>query len=449
MTAKSFLLIRGELVQQTAANFGGNGESDWVDHVLCRDGQDRYTLRGETLAGALAATARRMFKDLPKQIGDGGNKQPSVWRVFTSHPEHVQNATIRQNVRIDNQTGAAADGALFDMETLPQQTRWPFILEIDRARAGKEAETVIKVTLHALAAWEKGRCWLGRSVARGTGWFKLEEIHVAEVGWEEWPDSSVDDIAQCFDKKFKNTAQKLADVLRLYPAQADGGWSWLEYRLTLTVGEAKNGYGMGLLSVGGHSGDVLSLDIENDLIDNKRLLLPEAGLNKNVTQTWIADQTFAFERINGIVKPYIPGSSIRGVLRHAAEWWAQKHGIPLADLENVFGNMTDKPKSGALLIQDAHLLKEDWQAVLLKMHAEDEFAGGVYESALFDRLALVKATLETRLVLEAKTTEIAKLEKALYPAFELAQLGFIGLGGQAARGFGQVQWHIEKIEEGQ
>jgi len=458
MTAKPFVLIRGELVQISAASFGGNGESDWVDHAVCQDGQQRYTLRGETLAGALAATARRLVNTLPPQIGDGGAKQPSVWRTFTSHPIGNPATAVRQNVRIDKQTGAAADGALFDMETLPSETRWPFVLEIDVARAGGNAGQVMAATLHALKAWQQGYCWLGRSVARGTGWFCLENTRVAEVGWDVWPDSRLGDIgkvAAFFDGQLHAKSTELTEACLAHPLTAAGGWSKQAYQLTLTVGETADGYGLGWLSVGGHSGDVLALDIHNDLIDHEHLLMPQAPLDEAVTKTWVADHAFCFERSNGNVHPYIPGSSLRGVLRHAAEWWANKHNQPLSVLEQLFGATDGNSQAAALLVSDAHLVANGaWQAALLKMHAEDEFAGGVYASALFDRLGLVNAQFTARLVLEAKTetqqeppqANMAQLTQALQPALELARLGWVGLGGQAARGFGQVQWHIQPLD---
>lgn len=443
MPAKPFLLVRGELVQQSAASFGGNGDSDWVDHVLCRDGKQRCTLRGESLAGALTATARRLFKHLPEQIGDKNLKQPSVWRLFTSHPVEETDGEVRQNVRIHPQTGAAAAGALFDMETLPPNTRWPFLLEIDLARAGRNAETVVAVTLHALIAWTRGYCWLGRSVARGTGWFELQDVNVAEADWTQWPNSGIKDVWAYFDDTFKSQPLD-AYVRTCCTQQPDGDWTWKAYRLKLGVrAPDKDDYGVDFVSAGGHSGSALLLDIHDDLYERKKLRLPGSSLKSDAIKNWVSDQTFAYTRLNGNIEPYLPGSSLRGVLRHAAEWWARKHGLNPAPLIQLFGDMAGKPKAGALLVGDARFAGEDCQALLLKMHAEDEFAGGVYEDALFDRLVLVRAKFEARLVIEARKAEMACLEQALKPVFKLAEHGFIGLGGQAWRGMGHLQWAIQ------
>jgi CRISPR/Cas system CSM-associated protein Csm3 (group 7 of RAMP superfamily) len=489
MDRTDFLLIRGELLQQTAASFGGNGEPDWVDHVLCRDGLGRYTLRGECLAGALAATARRLYKDIPKEIGDISLKQPSVWRLFTSHPIEPGESSVRQNVRIHAETGAAAKGALFDAETLPPGTRWPFVLEIDLTRCEKNKEQILSVTIQALKAWTEGYCWLGRSVARGTGWFTLKKVEVAEVGWDIWPNSSFDDIGKFFEEKLNKKTQSLLKYIEnIEWVKPDGEWEWCEYQLTLTVAAPKpddeNSYGMDLLSVGGHSGDALLLDIQVDLMTPKHLLMPQTTLKNDVTNKWIADHVFAYTRCGKEVKPYIPGSSIRGVLRHAAEWWANQHGNKddLKLLDDLFGTMDarsnqegwlkeegaaadaeqvsdnsaanakpgnkPKAKAAALLISDARLADNEWQAVLLKMHAEDEFAGGVYKGALFDRVALIQAQFSTRFVIEAKKCDMPALQQALKPAFALAEKGFVGLGGMAWRGFGHLHWQIKPLIKG-
>jgi CRISPR/Cas system CSM-associated protein Csm3 (group 7 of RAMP superfamily) len=439
---KPWLLIRGELVQQTDATFGGNGESVWVDHVLCQDGLARYTLRGTTLAGALLATAKKLFTDVPSTIGgDASHKQPSVWRVFTSHPTTPKNTSLRQNVCIDDETGAAKDGALFDSEVLARGTRWSFVLELDLQRAGDDAERIKAMTLQSLQHWQQGYCWLGRSVARGTGWFTLENVQLAEASWDDWPNSNKDVIASIFSN---------AITLAKYPYtpfQKTGAWCWQTYQLCLSI--APDDYGMDFLAVGGHEGDALLLNVQDDLVDKNRLLSP----TDLTTKDWIADQVFAYSRDeHNNLSPYIAGSALRGVLRHAAQWWANKHGLDLAVLEKLFGKLEgDQATASALLVSDAHLLtpQADWQAVLLKMHAEDEFAGGVYSSSLFDRLALSQGSFTATLIIEAKKADLEKFKHALNPALELARQGFLGLGGSAWRGFGHLHWQIEEVNHEQ
>lgn len=435
---KPFLLIKGELVQKTAGSFGGNGDSTWVDHVLCRDGQNRCTLRGETLSGALLATARKLFTDIPKEISHRDLKNPSVWRVFTSHPLlETENTAVRQNVCINSETGAAKDGALFDSETLARGTTWSFFLEIDLQRA-ENPEQVKAVTFHALQQWMDGYCWLGRSVARGTGWFELQNVKTAEVGWDIYPNSELKEV----DDILFAPAQSL-QTTRL--AQPDSSWRRKHYEIRLNVAPEADAYGIDFLSVGGHSGDALLLDAKKDL--NGKLLSPQATLKH---QDIYADSVFSYSRNENGIEPYIAGSALRGVLRHAAEWWANKQEFDLEhlkSLDQLFGNFETEHKAGAMLISDAYLSNPHWQAVLIKMHAEDEFAGGVYSSSLFDKLVLSQASFTATFVIEAESeAELDKLTDALQPALKLAEQGFLGLGGGAWRGFGHLCWQITEVK---
>ncbi len=156
MSRQRYLFL-GTLLQESSANFGGRDDDEnWVDAPLCLDGKGRYTLRGEGQAGALLAMARKLFKDIPADyLGGCTARTPSVWRTYTSHPEQDDKslAELRQCVRIDAQTGAADDGALFDLETLPRGVSWPFLLELDlSAVSATQKQRILAITVRALQA---------------------------------------------------------------------------------------------------------------------------------------------------------------------------------------------------------------------------------------------------------------------------------------------------------
>ena len=203
------LLIRGELVQQTAFSNGGNDAQSSLDMPLARDGQGRFTLRGSSLAGAFIATARELFDDLPEEISEGtpteqltkqaGKKveelprmKESVWIFHHAHPLETRNPEIRDQVAISQKTGAARHTAKFDLEVLPAGTRWGFLLEVDRYRAASGRAATI--AWHVAQAWRQ-RCWLGREVARGLGWMKLENLRCIELDASQvhlWPDAGLE-----------------------------------------------------------------------------------------------------------------------------------------------------------------------------------------------------------------------------------------------------------------
>ncbi len=92
-------IFTGHLVQDSALSVGGNAKGGGtVDDPLCREGKNSFTLRGTTLAGALLATARKLYEHLPAKISAASapyhepKKIPprSVWQFFSSHPEEAE-----------------------------------------------------------------------------------------------------------------------------------------------------------------------------------------------------------------------------------------------------------------------------------------------------------------------------------------------------------------------
>ena len=144
-------LFHGTLVQKTAFSIGGNNPNEMVDSPICRDGNGRFVIRGSGLAGAMIATARGLYKDLDAQISeDTPSKQytqytwekqqksagvkdedftmleNSIWHFHHSHPINDPELEIRDGVGILQATGAAAEGAKYDLEVIPMGTKWVF-----------------------------------------------------------------------------------------------------------------------------------------------------------------------------------------------------------------------------------------------------------------------------------------------------------------------------------
>ena len=105
-------------------------------------------------------------------------------------------------------------------------------------------------------------------------------------------------------------------------------------------------------------------------------------------------------------------------------------------------------RSGRLLVRDA-LPAEGTSPRLawLQQHAEDEFTGGVFGSAMFDRVAVMSGRFETRLVIEARSMEeLQPLCETLAPGLSLASAGFVPLGGGKWRGLGWVDWKWSRLQ---
>jgi hypothetical protein len=84
-------LFVGTLVQESALSVGGNQRHGGFDDVLCRDGRNRPTLRGEGLAGALLRTARTLYQesdlaDITADKAGGTDRNGSLWAFGNAHP---------------------------------------------------------------------------------------------------------------------------------------------------------------------------------------------------------------------------------------------------------------------------------------------------------------------------------------------------------------------------
>ncbi len=439
MTKAYRTLFAGTLVQESFLSLGGT-DDPWttVDSPFCRDGLGRPTLRGSAIAGALVATLRRLRGTVPAEVsGAVAGRFPSVWRTFHSHPDKEAFA-LRQHVAIDFETGAAAEKALYNVETLPPGTRWPFLLEVNTHRF----EEGRCLALEALAEWQCGRCWMGREVARGLGWLRLEELTEYALTDEHvdlWPNAYFDgDDWHSYLHKMHKTFGSITSITVPQPKSPSPARHILDLSGTLIVGEREgDGYGLDSLSIGGHAADDLALAWDT------RFLAPEGEHSPG--ERFDPDRGIAMlrEPDGEGWKPYIPGSSLRGSLRHALRrWMRQAHG-DVGMVDKVFGTTEN---SARLLIRDLLPLEnEEFRLAWLQQHAEDEFAGATFGSHLFNRVAVMQGAFSWRMVLEADSAEELRryYECALRPLFDLAEDGQIGLGGGQWRSHGWVRWTFD------
>lgn len=452
-------LFIGELVQESFLSLGGTDDPlTSVDSPFCRDGAGRPVLRGTSLAGALVATLRRALGDADNKkkkvkewiSGSEKGKHPSVWLFFNSHSKE-RAWGYRQHVAINAKTGAAEEKMLFNVETLPPGTSWSFLLEVVSHTYFDAAELAQQALLH----WTKGRCLLGREVARGMGWMRLQNLeryNLTTAHIDHWPNAEKsEDYTAYIRETFKDCRQKIDSENRL-PLPG-----WQEYALTLCAGERDEGYGIDSLSIGGYASEELTLTW-----DATSFLAPDGMAQTAVQGTFDPDFAVVTLLQNGKCVPYIPGSSLRGPLRHALQrqFKAKASGedkdatalvIEAKNNENrkkdtalvqsLFGSVDESAK---LLIQDALFVAgEQLQYAWLQQHAEDEFAGSVYGSGKFDRMAVMQGKFSCRIVLE----DVAKEEKEAFEAMlKLASTGQIGIGGGQWRGHGWLKWEWQRIE---
>lgn len=396
------------------------------------------TLAGTGLKGAAVAMARRFFDPLPRSISEDPDRaaayRRSAWEFANATPEaQPQMLSLRAGVGICYKTGARAKGVLYDREILPSATRWPVIFRVDWSQASspEEAEGILGYVLSQ--HWAQGRCWLGGGVARGLGWCHLENLKAYRLNsdaYETWVQSGRDTLPE-----------PLPAIPIVEPTRS---WSFHTLNLKLSFGEyqpdGESCWGLDMLAIAPHA--------------TQRALQP-LGDGLWAKPSWTSGSQDAPEQLQTDralimdgVRPLMPGSSLRGAMRHAFTRTRNASGENLQDPHSVQGAVEDAggeifgttSKSSRILMRDGRA-GEGWAAARLHMHAEDEFSAGSYESSKRDAVRLLRAEFPMQIVVEGPDSDsVEVLTREIDSLVALGELGHLPVGGDKTRGAGWDQW---------
>jgi CRISPR/Cas system CSM-associated protein Csm3 (group 7 of RAMP superfamily) len=432
-------LFSATLVQDSALSVSGIDRESVADRSFALvDGVP--TLAGGGLKGAAVAMARRFFEPLPRSVSEDQGRESgfrrSAWEFTNAAPQEPNVVlALRAGVGIRQKTGARAGGVLYDREVVPAGTRWDLDCRVDWSHAGDEgavAEGILGYVL--MQHWSPGRCWLGGDVARGLGWCHLEGVRAWRLDGDE------------YDRWVQSGRKDLPSPLRSVPvAKPTRSWCFRTLDLKLTFGEYRPmadepAWGLDMFAIGPHdveraiqaTGDGIwarpswaaMSDPTPDALATDRALLTKAG------------------------RPLLPGSSLRGPLRHAFSRAKTAAGQPVQDPHPVQGNVdpggqifSTVAKSSRVLIRDGRA-EEGWAAARLHMHAEDEFSAGSYGSAKRDAVRVLRGAFPMRIVVEGPdASTVDQLVAEIESLVALGALGHLPVGGHKTRGAGWGRWH--------
>ncbi len=434
-------LFTAMLVQDSALSVSGVDRESSADQPFALvDGVP--TLAGRGLKGAAVAMARRFFDPLPRSVSEDAGRttayRRSAWELANAIPESFEaSPRIRAGVGIRHKTGARAGGVLYDREVVPAGTRWPLAFRIDWSLAEAEAIEAEGILGYVLKRhWSAGRCWLGGGVARGLGWCHIENLRAYRLdpdSYERWVQSGR-----------KTLPEALSEVPVVEPTRS---WCFRTLDLKLSFGEYRpsgeeSAWGLDMLAIGPH--------------DTERATQPTgdgawarpswASASDSTPDGLSTDRAIVMDR----GRPLLPGSSVRGPLRHAFSRTKTAAGHAVQDPHPVQGKVSeDDPggkvfgtvaRSSRVLIRDGRA-EEGWAAARLHMHAEDEFSAGSYGSAKRDAVRVLRGTFPIRIVVEGP--DAASVEPPIEEIDRLVALGELGhlpLGGHKTRGAGWGSW---------
>ena len=175
------LYARGEWKLDSVAHFGGD-ETGAADMCLVRDADGRPFIPAATIAGAARSfLARQSLRWADYQEGQeketaslkrlfgGAGKEDTMSALIVADAACEQAATsTRDGVRVDTETGSAADKAKFDVEVVERGTAFDLRLECV-IRHGDDDGELQKLFLALLDGFQKGNVRLGARTRRGYG----------------------------------------------------------------------------------------------------------------------------------------------------------------------------------------------------------------------------------------------------------------------------------------
>lgn len=418
----------------------GSGEVDPIlDQPIARDAWGIWRIPGSSLAGALRALCASLDKKLnknlaPQLFGEQIANESSaslVWCPdallldYDHQPaafkkqggEEVQiplEPFIRDHVKLDLERDSAADGGKFDAEIVPAGARFLAEFRLDAWDCQKSPLTdeqkacFDELCAHVLA----GNLELGGQTSNGYGRYKVIDHSYRELDllkpedMQIWLNTGYGDLPE----KDVAHARKLPE-----PVPLDG-----EKRL----------YG----------------DISLPLVCDEPILIGGGSPMPGDGREADADILFALSPwLNYEAKELqwrwaIPGSSLKGVFRHAVYNILRDLGLSEYDakehLKNLFGHEKDGGQCGKLRFEDC-LLADNHPGAIIQHVSIDRFTGGAVKGALFNEEPLWQPGLKLRPRLHVAGADAKEAALVFHALLDLSA-GLLSVGNGANRGNGRL-----------
>ena len=434
-------LFTATLVQDSALSVSGVDRESSVDQPFSLvDGVP--ALAGRGLKGAAVAMARRFFEPLPRSISEDAGRglayRRSAWEFANATPVRAgTRPRIRAGVGIRHKTGARAGGVLYDREVISAATRWPLVFRVDWSHAEGEAVEAEGILGYLLERhWSAGRCWLGGGAARGLGWCHIEDLLAFRLD------------AEAYERWVESGRVELPEALSKVPVvEPTRSWCFRTLDIDLVFGEyqpEENGpaWGLDMLAVGPHDAERTT-----QVTGGGTWARPSwANPADPVPDALSTDRAILMDGD----RPLLPGSSVRGPMRHAFSRAKTAAGQIVQDPHLVQGGVGEEDaggqmfgtvaRSSRILIRDS-LAEGDWAAARLHMHAEDEFSAGSYGSAKRDAVRVLRGVFPIRIVVEGPDNQVVDpLVAEINRVVALGELGHLPVGGHKTRGAGWGRW---------
>ena len=397
---------------ETVAHFGGD-ESGVADMCLLRDAEGNPFIPGSSIVGvvrSLLAQQSQPWNDYKeeketqalKDFFGGADTDDTMSVLIVADASCVSKQTmvsIRDGVRVNAQSGSAADKAKFDVEVLERGTEFEVSLECV-IRHGDNQSQFEELFFALLHMFKQGEVRLGARTRRGYGRGKVASWEIRDL---EMSDSQ-DVVAWLTGDPWSRPKQSLAQVTVL-----------TDHRCYLRIDAYFNLHTS--LLIRGVSADPEAPDMVH---------LRSAGA------------------------PVVPGTSFAGAFRHRATLIANTLGWHDGLVDEMFGPVHEQQSAnqhGELWASRVWIeeqlvenVEERWQDRV----AIDRFTGGSLQSALFNEKPVYPISMvekpppNLRLVLTLEEPEAAEIGLLLLTLRDFWH-GDAPLGGETSGGRGTLK----------
>ncbi len=382
--------ITGKLILQSPLLIGdGAGETfdNFTDIHTLKNQDGRPFIPGTSICGVL----REEFKSceiFEKLFGDANNFQSAIQ---IEDVELDGKIILRDGVKIDSLTGTGEGGAKYDYEAVERGAHGNINILINlRGKYLAELEKFKNTVAEILSKLERG-IKIGALTAKGFGSAKVENLDAEFYDFRK----KIDVVAWLTDKPANE---------KIFPA--------------------KN-----------ISADVKTFIVDADFKFNSSFIVRSYKLSAADFENKIS--AVSLKSLENFV---IPGTSLKGIFRHRAEYIFKKLNLDEKFLKKLMGCADDEKIKSRFIVSESYIENKNLVEVEHMRNKIDRFTGGTLQGALFKIKPLYQKNSSPTLhihfeILNAKDFEAGL---ALFLLRDLWQ-GKIALGGEKGIGRGTVQ----------
>lgn len=422
-------------------HIGGEGDG-LLDAPVTRDAFGLWRILGSSIVGVLRSHADACLGESMSQelfgvhnnTGGSASKMwcsdavlldfdgHAAWKGYIEGKRELMEAPsfVRDHVCIDNECGAAKNGGKYDEEYVPAGTRFSMELSLDGWMQRLD-EALVRGFGHLLAMLQDGTIRFGAKEGNGYGHINVLSLDCRHFDLHH--EGSLSSWLRMQD--FTNSAGALAK---------DVGEPWIP-RYDEQYIRSKQG---------------LSGTLRIPLMTKGPLLIGGGPATDDAD----ADMCFAttaycdYKRKVFQQKYVIPGSALKGILRHQvydiAKVLKLSHETIDIIIKGLFGTIEGKACKGKVSCMDAEIQSN--KACKVVQHVSiDRFTGGAVDVCLFNEAPLWNDAMH--FACEMRLNNFTALEAALFlqAMMDLAE-GRLAIGSGVNRGNGRLYWNKEALD---